>query len=431
MNTFGGKRFLVYGAGVSGKAAARAIKRRGGKAIMRTDSGGRFVEPPQKHYDAAVISPGIKPSHPVYEYCAARGIDTMSELALGYSIFDGESVAVTGTNGKTTTVRLISAMTGGVACGNIGFPFTSAVDAAAKKTSRSNDANDVGQKSLLIAEASSFQLYRGGVSPKVAVITNIGIDHIDWHGSAEAYRASKCRIADSDKCEYLVLGEDVTVRALETLETSARILYTSTSRVVDGAYISNGYFMFCGEKICAVDYFRLRGAHNIKNALCAIAAAKCVGASNGKILSALATVEPEPHRLTDIGIYAGKRWIDDSKGTNVEACLAAVDSTVGTVCLIVGGRDKALDFDALFSRLDPRVVDIVAMGESAQTLRDVAAKHGRKARVVSDLRGAVEAAAGSTAETVLLSPACASFDEFENYGARGAAFALAVKSLKQ
>ncbi len=430
MKTLGGKRFLIYGSGVSGRAAAKAVKRRGGKVTVCADRLGAFVTPPKKHYDAAIVSPGIKPTHPVYAYCRERGIATTSELAFGFSQFDGTAVAVTGTNGKTTVVRLISAMTGGIVCGNIGFPFAAAVDAAIDRAKKSKRADVQAADEPLIAEVSSFQLYNGGVSPKVAVITNMDVDHIDWHGSAEAYYACKCKIAESPACEYLVLGEDVPVRALETLKTSAKIIYTSSTRIVDGAYISDGYFMFCGEKICAVDYYGLRGAHNVKNALCAIAAAKCIGADGKKIFSALATASPDPHRLAEVGIYAGKRWIDDSKGTNVGACLAAVEATDGTICLIVGGRDKALDFDALFSKLDARVVDIVAMGESAQTLRDVAAKYGRRVRVVNTLVEAVEAAAGSNAEVVLLSPACASFDEFENYGARGAAFAAAVKSLK-
>lgn len=442
MKIFDGKRFLVYGAGVSGRAAAKAIKHRGGKVDLIADKNGAFVAPPKKCYDAAVISPGVKPSHPVYEFCKSHGIAVTSELALGFSVYDGKAIAVTGTNGKTTVVRLISAMTECPACGNIGYPFVAAADSEKKraekaakaakksKTAKTEAVRTNGAPSRLIVEVSSFQLHNGSITPDIAVITNIDIDHIDWHGSAEAYYACKCRIAESDKCEYLVLGEDVPVRALATLSTHAKIVYTSTSRVVDGAYISDGYFMFCGEKICAVDYYKLRGKHNLKNALCAIAAAKCAGTDNRKILSALATVEPEPHRLTDVGVYAGKRWIDDSKGTNVGACLAAVEATAGRLCLIVGGRDKALDFDALFEALDARVTDVVAMGESAQSLRDAAAKYGRRVRVVSSLSDAVDAAALSEAEIVLLSPACASFDEFENYGARGTAFALKVKSLK-
>ena len=417
MENFDGKRYFVYGDGLSGRAAQKAIKRRGGKVKVYADECGRFCLPPEKKYDAAVISPGIRPSHAVYAYCKERGIRTMGEAELGFDIADCDIVGVTGTNGKTTTVRLLADMLGGTACGNIGFPLTAAIDSARRKTP-------------LVAELSSFQLHNAKVAPKVAVITSAAADHLDWHGSEADYYASKCNIANNMQGGYLVIGADVPIKALDALNTRAEIVRCAIDTPVDGAYTYDGYFCFAGSRVCPVDYLRLQGEHNIKNALCAVAAAKCMGAEGGNILGALCSATSAPHRIEYIGEAAGKRWIDDSKGTNIAACLAAIDTVSGSICLIAGGRNKGLDFTELFKALPERVVEVVAMGESAQKLRDEAIGIcGAKITVVDGLCQAVKAAAASSAQTVLLSPACASFDEFKSYAARGERFAVEVKAL--
>ena len=224
MENFDGKRYFIYGDGVSGRAAQKAIKRRGGKAKIYADECGRFIAPPEKQYAAAVISPGIKPTHAVYEYCRARGIKTVGEAEIGFAIADCDIVAVTGTNGKTTTVRLLADMLGGTACGNIGYPLTAAADGA--------------KRTPLVAELSSFQLHDAVVTPRVAVITNAAADHLDWHGSAEAYYADKCNIANNMDSGYLVLGADVPVVALDALDTKAEIVRCAVGAAVDGAYVT-------------------------------------------------------------------------------------------------------------------------------------------------------------------------------------------------
>ena len=420
MGIFDGKRYFVYGDGLSGRAAIGAIKKCGGRAKLYADADGRFCEPADKRYDGAVISPGIRPTHAVYEYCARRGIRPTGEAEIGFKIAEERgmpTVGVTGTNGKTTVTNLIAAMTGGVACGNIGYP----VSIAALKPQKP-----------IVCELSSFQLYSSVVAPDVAVITNIASDHIDWHGTAAEYRACKCNIAAHMRGGYIVLGEDIPVGALETLDTKAQIVRCSTTNVCDGAYISGDNFYFMGKRVCPTDYLRLQGVHNVKNALCAIAAAMCMGASAGDVTAALSSAELSPHRIRDVGAACGKRWIDDSKGTNVAACLAAVAQTSGTVCLILGGRGKATDFSELFTAIDTaRVTEVVAMGETAQAIRDSAAGivPSLKLTVVNGLNEAVKVAAKSDAQTVLLSPACAAFDEFKSYAERGDRFAAAVKAI--
>ncbi|MDE6617936.1 MAG: UDP-N-acetylmuramoyl-L-alanine--D-glutamate ligase [Clostridiales bacterium] len=423
MGIFDGKRFFVYGNGGSGKAAACAIKKLGGKAKIYADDGGRFVAPPDKDYDCAVISPGVRPTHAVYDYCAERGIKAVGEAEIGFAIaksYNRKTVGITGTNGKTTTTKLIADMLAGVACGNIGYPVSTA--ACEKSTAP------------IVCELSSFQLFNANISPDVAVITNMASDHADWHGGIENYHAAKCNIAaNMDSNGYLVLGEDIPVRALNTLHTNAQIVWCSSTALTDGAYVLDGYFQFNGNRVCPTDYLRLSGAHNVKNALCAIAAAMCMGADNSAILGALSGAKNSPHRNEVAGRACGKLWIDDSKGTNVSACLAAIELTVGTVCLILGGRGKDTDFDELFSVLGSRVTSVVAMGETAQAVRDSACKirPDLKVTVVNCLSDAVRVAAESDAETVLLSPACASFDEFKSYAHRGEFFKAEVCALSK
>lgn len=418
MSIFDGKRFFVYGNGLSGRAACKAIKKHGGKARIYADMNGMFIPPPDRKYDGAVISPGVRPTHKVYEYCKTHGIKTYSEIEIGFALSNGRKiVGVTGTNGKTTVTKLIADMVGGVACGNIGYPLCSAVLEKSDKP--------------LVCELSSFQLYRAEISPTVAVITNMTSDHVDWHGSLKEYYAAKCNVANGMDGGYLVLGEDVSVGALRALNTSAQIVRCSTSAVTDGAYVAEDYFCFNGYRVCPVDYLRLLGEHNVKNALCAIAAAKCIGADNSSILGALSSAEPSPHRTEKAGHACGKVWIDDSKGTNVAACIAAIAQTEGSVCLILGGRGKDTDFSELFCALDKRVIEVVAMGETAQAIRDAACSKlpSLKISVVSSLADAVNRAAESEAKTVLLSPACASFDEFRSYAERGERFKAAVRAL--
>ena len=417
MAIWDGKLFFISGAGLSGRAALKAIKKNGGKAKIYSDVGGEFTAPPERDYFGAVISPGIKPAHPVYKYCIEHGITAMSEVDIGFSLVSArKTVGITGTNGKTTTTRLVADMLGGVACGNIGYPVSTAALKAGGP---------------IVCELSSFQLHTARISPDVAVITNIASDHVDWHGGLDDYYKSKCNVANNMTDGFLVLGEDISLAALDGLNTGARIVRCSTHGICDGAYTHDGYFMFEGKRVCPIDYLRLPGAHNIKNALCAIAAAKCLGASNTAVLSALSTAELSPHRVQRIGVFGGKTWVDDSKGTNVSACLAAISETSGNVCLILGGRGKDTDFAELFTCLDGRVTEIIAMGETAQDIRNSCAEHTPtlKITVVNGLKDAVRVAAKSDAPTVLLSPACASFDEFDSYAQRGERFKAEVQAL--
>lgn len=410
----------MYGNGLSGKAAKRAIKKRGGAVSVYSDKGGEFTKPPERDYYAAIISPGIKKTHPVYRYCAARNIDAMGEAEFGFTLTDKPIVGVTGTNGKTTVTRLVSRMLNCTPCGNIGYPLCLAID---------------GKDKALCCELSSFQLEGATrIIPHVAVITNVAPDHIDYHGSFEAYCRAKTNVAAGmSENDYLVIGDDVTVGALSSLNTKAKLIRCSADKVVDGSYVYRDNFWFMGERICSLDYLRLTGKHNVKNALCAIAAAKLMNADNRDIALALSGVNAEPHRIEFVGTACGKRWIDDSKSTNIGSTVAAVECMSGPICLIVGGRNKGLDFDELFSalakgRLREKIECVISMGESAGELKASGKKFGMDVVAVGKLSDAVDVAALSRADTVLLSPACASFDEFNGYEKRGEAFRADVEA---
>lgn len=415
MRIFDGYEALIYGKGESGLAAQTAIHNRGGKTVLLCDP---YTLPPAKHYDFAVISPGVRPDHPIYGYCAERGIRVIGEAELGFRLGKSKDIiAVTGTNGKTTVTRLLAAMLNACACGNIGFPICSAID---------TDNN------VLVCELSSFQLCKANISPKIAVITNIAADHLDYHGGIDEYVAAKLRIASGMKSGCLVLGDGIKVGDIAGLRTDAEIIYCSMTSPVKGAYLSDGYFCFFGERVCRLDYLKLRGNHNIQNALCAIAAAKAYGANNSAILDALVNVQSSPHRMSVVSEFGGKIWIDDSKSTNIASAKAAIAATSGSVCLIAGGRNKSLDMHDLFIDLDARVTTVIAMGESAEEIKAAAPQDCKVRVVVCDgLESAVRIAAECAEKTVLLSPCAASFDEFKNYAERGDKFALYIKRLKK
>lgn len=420
MKKFMGKRYLIYGDGISGRAAARAIRRNGGSVKYYSDENGKFCVP-NDNFDCCVVAPSIKLNHDIYSFCKEKNIPTTSEIEIGFSLCSRPIIGVTGTNGKTTVTRLIAAMIGGVACGNIGVPLCSVVDKANK---------------YVVCELSSFQLSKSDIKPSVAVITNIDSDHIDWHGSEQEYQKAKLNIAKNLDCnDVLVLGEDIKTKSLHGLSTNANIIPCYSKGVIDGCYVDRGFFCYFGERVCRTDYLRLQGEHNVKNALCAIAVAKSLGVDNRDIIKGLSTATLDEHRIQSVGRACGKAWINDSKGTNVSASVAAIKTVDSgdSVCLIVGGRDKRTDFRSLFEQLPNSVIEVVAMGECANKIINAAKACDYDGTIITadGLRAAVEYAKNGNAKTVLLSPCCASFDEFKNYSERGKAFCKLVNKLRR
>jgi UDP-N-acetylmuramoylalanine--D-glutamate ligase len=422
----GARRVLVVGASRSGVAAAAALRRmEPGTSVRVADRGDPGGDRPAgvewllhreddellADVDLVVKSPGIPADAPPVRMANAAGIPVWSEVELGYRWLEGRNpiVGVTGTNGKTTTTELCAAMLerGGVpavAAGNIGHPLTAL-------------AGVVEPGRAVVCELSSFQLedvHR--LRCHVAVLLNVTPDHLDRHGTFEAYAAAKLRIFErQEPGDAAVLNDgDPWVSHLASTDVpgEARRIRISPAPVSDDA-------------AAAFEQSGLRGPHNLENALCAAAAAQAAGADRDGALQALAAFHPGPHRLEEVAVIDGVRYVDDSKATNVEAAMRAMRSFDAGVHLILGGSRKGGGFDALAHAVDGRVAGLYLIGESADDLARALDASGRRPFTVAvtlDRAVALARASARPGDTVLLSPACASFDQFRDYADRGDAF---------
>jgi UDP-N-acetylmuramoylalanine--D-glutamate ligase len=368
--------------------------------------------------DRVVASPGVPEHAPEIRDALVAGIPVISEVELAASVCRAPIVAVTGTNGKTTVTKLIADMVaaGGrkaVAAGNIGTPFSSVAA----------DPWDVA-----VVEVSSFQLrFIDQFHPVVAVILNIAEDHLDWHGTLDAYVAAKANIfRNQDPSDVLIYGSDSPHAVAAVAGAAARRIAVSGHRVSPDGVGPDG----AGNLVTPHGPIPL-GTWNDPAFALDIGAAAVValelGIDVGPVADTVATFEPGPHRRTLVGEWNGVAWVDDSKATNPHAALAAAGA-YPSVVLIAGGRNKGLDLRPLVDA--PTVRRVVAIGETADDL--VAASPGRVTRA-GDMPGAVAAAAAAArpGDTVLLAPGCASFDMYESYSARGDAFAAAVEAVHE
>jgi UDP-N-acetylmuramoylalanine--D-glutamate ligase len=372
--------------------------------------------------DLVVPSPLVRLEHPALAAARAATVPVRSEIDLAGERTDAPIVAVTGTNGKTTVTTLTAEMlnasgTSAVAAGNVGRPLIDAV----------SDGVDV-----LVAEVSSFQLACSETfHPRVAVVLAITPDHLDWHGSYERYVAAKARIAEHQTADdLLVFDADDSDAAMIAAGAQARSV--GFSRRIDAigyAHEADGKLLSAeGAPFAAVAEMRRALVHDRTNALAAGLAALAVGATNGGIRAALASYATLPHRVALVDDAGGVSWYDDSKATNPDATLRALES-FDSVVLLAGGRNKGLDLGVL-ARAADRLRGVVAFGEAAP---EVAAAFRDVSPVITagSMRDAVRAAAqlAQPGDAVLLSPACASFDAYANYSERGDDFAAEVREL--
>jgi len=441
-------RALVVGIAETGVAVTQRLRREGldvtivddapaatsayeARRRRVADAGATVVEAPSadelrvlvQSADLVVPSPLVRPDHVALVTAEASGVVVRSEIDLAGERARVPIVAVTGTNGKTTVTSMIAAMlvesgVRAIPAGNIGRPLIEAVD----------DNADV-----LVAEVSSFQLAQSETfRPHVAVLLAITPDHLDWHGGFPAYVAAKARIcarqADDD---VLVFDADDAEAAAIGARAPARSVGVTTSANPARAFfrLDGGALVFPnGNEIAHVGELKRALPHDLANALTAAAAAFEAGASVDGIRAALASYETLPHRVALVGEASGVQWYDDSKATNPDATLRAV-SSFPSVVLLAGGRNKGLDLSVL-GRAADHVRVVVAMGECA---RDVAAAFSSGTTVVdaASMRDAVRLAheLARPGDVVLLSPACASFDAYDNYAQRGDDFAAEVRSL--
>jgi UDP-N-acetylmuramoylalanine--D-glutamate ligase len=380
--------------------------------------------------DLMVVSPGVPLNSEVLKKARAQKIKMISELELAAMVCKGKMVAITGTNGKTTTTSLCGHVfnTCGAntyVAGNIGLAF-------------SEIALDVKPNQYAAVEVSSFQLdLIDKFKPKVAVILNITPDHLNrYDDDLQKYVQSKLRIFENqDESDYLILNRDNDLLNKSILKYKSKGFYFSLSSASpDGCYISNGNIVFMSnnkeEFRCTLSDINLRGEHNYSNAMAVINAAKIFGFDNAKIIEGLKSFQGVEHRLEFVREIDGVKYINDSKATNVDSVWYALRSFEQPIYLILGGQDKGNDYNQIKDLVLDKVKKIYAIGSSAEKVFNFF-HHHIKVEIKPSLEEVVLSANSEARnnDLVLLSPACASFDMFNDYEHRGKVFKEAVNKL--
>lgn len=439
--------FLVYGLKKSGISAADFLLKRGASVWLFDDDKNNYEISAVKNLvargakikedenaldgiDAMVLSPGVPIDSPLNIEAKSRGIKIISELMLGASYVTEPMVAVTGTNGKTTTCSLISSILCGAKInnklvGNVGTPITKVVD-------------DIKRGDIIVTEVSSFQMEATNrFLPHIAVVLNVTPDHLERHYTFENYAFLKCKmLMNLTETEYAVINaDDETVKSFAT-KTRGKVVWFSLNEKVDGAYLSDGYIYFLDEKIIAEKDVNLIGEHNLSNVLAAVAVLKLLGLDGKEIESGIKGFRGVKHRVELVRELDGVEYYNDSKATNPDAVIKAVNSIKRPVTIILGGYDKGLDYTPAFIEIKKgkKVRHIVITGANAKKVYDAACAEGfESVSVLSDFKSAVITARGLAkgGEAVLLSPGTSGFDNFSGYEERGDKFIEIVKSFKQ
>jgi UDP-N-acetylmuramoylalanine--D-glutamate ligase len=446
------KRVLVVGLGKSGLAAALFLRDRGARvtvsdsrsvaalereipalldAGIMVEAGGHGLLTFRRQ-DLIVVSPGVPYDTPELKQVRAFGLPIVGEVELAYRFLAGEVVAITGSNGKTTTTTLagkIFADAGRktLVGGNIGLPVVDLVAESSADT-------------VVVLEVSSFQLETvEEFRPKIAMVLNITPDHLDRHGTFAAYAAAKARITERQTLEdFLVLNAEGKATQMVAGKTKAQVFWFSGRRPIkQGAFVHGESVLWVAregaraEPVMPVAEIPLRGAHNVENVLAAVCAGRLGGVAAESIRETVRTFTAVEHRLEYCATVNGVEFYNDSKATNVDATLKAVGSFVGGVHLILGGKDKDSDYTLLAELLRERVKTVYTIGSAAEKIeRELAGVVKMVSAGTLEAAVAEAARAAVAGDVVLLAPACSSFDQFENYGHRGRVFKESLKRLQ-
>lgn len=436
--------FLVFGLSRSGKASAEFLLEKGANVYIYDDKTGERMETLLKELerigakslkkedlgemvqncDALVISPGIPIDHPLAVAFKRNNKAVIGESELASRYMRCPILAITGTNGKTTTVSMLTQVLqkGGYSaksCGNIGAPML--------------NFRDMTEEEIAVAEISSFQLETlRSLQPHIAVVLNITEDHLNRHYNMENYIFLKKKILKNlTKAEYAVLNYDDPITRAFAENSKCNVLYFSIKERVFGAYYEKGDLYFGKEKIMSAKDLPADGLHNIQNALAVIVCAKIMGVKTEDIAVGLSEFKGIEHRIQKIAEIDGISFIDDSKGTNIDATIKAVETMKTDTILLLGGKDKGYDYKKLFQVLkNSRVVHAILYGENRYSLLKNAREENFENITLCDkFSFAVKIASlkAQMGQTVLLSPASASFDEFASYEERGEKFVELVQ----
>jgi UDP-N-acetylmuramoylalanine--D-glutamate ligase len=444
------KRVLVVGLGKSGISAALFLRRQGARvtvsdsrsavalakeipalleAGIMVESGGHGLLTFRRQ-DLIVVSPGVPMDTPEVKQVVGFGLPVIGELELASRYLQGQIVAITGSNGKTTTTTLVGKILSDAGLpvlvgGNIGLPVIDLVEKSKAETTS-------------VLEVSSFQLETiEEFHPKIAVV-NITPDHLDRHGSFEAYAAAKTRITENQNADdFLVLNGEDKATQMVALKTKAQIFWFSGRRPIkQGAFVHGESIVFLAreggkaEPVMPVAEISLKGAHNVENVLAAVCVARLVGVPAEKIRASVAEFKAVEHRLELVKNVRGIGFYNDSKATNVDAAMKAVASFHGGIHLILGGKDKNSDYGLMAELLKERVKTVYTIGSAAEKIeRQLAGVVKMVSAETMQVAVAKAAAAAVPGDVVLLAPACSSFDQFENYEHRGQVFRQLVSEL--
>lgn len=447
------KRVLVVGLGKSGIASAQFLATRGARVTVsetRSQSElkneipallergiaietGGHGERTFRDQDLIVVSPGVPAEVPQLARARQQGIPVIGEIELAARFLKGKIAAITGSNGKTTTTTLCGEVIASssqrtLVGGNIGTPVILLVD----------DSTD---DTVNVIEISSFQLETiETFRPHIAVVLNITPDHLDRHGSLEAYTAAKARIFENqNSSDYSVLNLDDPGSAALRSRTKGQLCWFSRKQELKGdsigAFLRGNEIYWRDDKldqiVMPVSEIPLKGSHNVENVLAAIAVGRLCGCDIQSIRDAVRRFKAVEHRLQHIATIRGVEYYNDSKATNVDATIKAIESFSGNIHLILGGKDKNSDYTQMNNLLRARVKRVYTIGSAAEKIRS----HVQPAVEVMacvTLQTAVERAhdAAKSGDVVLLAPACSSFDQFENYEHRGRTFRALVERLQ-
>jgi UDP-N-acetylmuramoylalanine--D-glutamate ligase len=445
------KRVLVVGLGKSGLSAAMFLRAQGARvtvsdtrsavalekeipalleAGIMVESGGHGLLTFRRQ-DLIVVSPGVPMDTPEVKQVVAFGLPVIGELELASRYLQGRVVAITGSNGKTTTTTLVGKIfaDAGVPTlvgGNIGLPV---IDLVANST----------QETVSVLEVSSFQLETvEEFHPWIAVMLNITPDHLDRHGSFESYVAAKERIfGRQDTKDFLVLNGDDRVTQMCAAQAKSEVFWFSGTKTVRrGAFVRDGVIVWVEkeggvtEPVMPVAEIPLKGAHNVENVLAAVCTARLGKILAESVRASVAGFRAVEHRLELVRKFNEVEYYNDSKATNVDAAMKALASFPGGIHLILGGKDKDSDYSTMADMLKKRVKVVYTVGSAAEKIERQL--HGVVKMVSAQtIETAVAKAAKAAApgDVVLLSPACSSFDQFENYEHRGRVFRQSVMEI--
>lgn len=448
INDYQDKKVLVMGFGISGINAAHLLVKLGAhvtandQAIpkdhkvvdeLKADgitviTGDNPLSLADEEFDVVVKNPGIPYDNPLVAKFVKQGTPIITEAELGWQIFDGHLVSITGSNGKTTTTTLTQLMIAENAkhqvkyAGNIGVSF-------------SKVAEQLGPDDTLVTELSSFQLLGAPtIHPHIAIITNIFSNHLDYHKTRENYINAKLNITrNQTKNDFLVINWDRDEWQKISRRSQATIVpFSRLNKSHEGSYVEDGIIYWRGEKVMKAEDIRLIGPQNVENALAAIAAAKLSGVSNEAIVKVLTTFSGVRHRLQYVTEYQDRLFYNDSKSTDIEATEVALQGFKRPVVLLAGGLDRGYTFERLVPYFKQHVKAIVVFGECKDKMKDAAQQ--AEIPTIIESKDAITAVPeawklSEPGDVILLSPANASWDQFPSFEVRGDKFIEAVEKL--